>query len=80
MTNIFFRILCKNMGFGLLEYIGTNAMNIYVIHWILMASVIFLAKYFFDINSKVILLLLLIGACALLLPIINEITEPALKS
>ena len=73
MTNNIFRILCGHIKFRALEYIGVNAMNFYVTHWILFVFVVFAAKQFFNIDSPVVLFTILLGASILLLPIINEI-------
>lgn len=79
MTNGIFKYLCKFVEFRILEYIGVNAMNFYVTHWILFVFVIFIAKHFFNIDSPVIIFTILLGASILLLPIISEILN-ALKA
>ena len=73
VINGIFRYLCKFIKFRILEYIGVNAMNFYVTHWILFVFVVFAAKQIFNIDSPVILYAILLGASILLLPIINEI-------
>ena len=73
MINGIFRYLCKFIRFRILEYIGVNALNFYVTHWILFVFVLFVAKNFFNIDSPTILFIILLGTSILLLPIISEI-------
>ena len=72
VINGIFRYLCKFIRFRMLEYIGVNAMNFYVTHWILFVFVVFVVKKFFIIDSPVIIYVILLGASILILPIINE--------
>ena len=73
MINGIFKYLCKFIKFRILDYIGVNAMNFYVTHWILFVFVIFVVKKFFNIDSPALIFTILLGASILLLPIINEI-------
>lgn len=73
VTNVIFRLLCEFMRFRVLEYIGKNSMNFYVTHWILFVFVTFVAKYFFSIESPVLLFTILLVVSITILPIIAMI-------
>lgn len=71
LTNRFFEILSSKMKFSLLNYIGRNSMNFYVTHWILLTIVSFMAKYFFHVESSIILFVILVISCIVFLPLIS---------
>ncbi len=75
MTNNIFRILCEHVKFRVLSYIGVNSMYFYVIHWILFTVVLFVAKYYFNIQSPFEQFILLLGSSIVLLPPIVRILK-----
>lgn len=70
INNIFF-ILCKHIKFRILEYVGNNALNFYVTHWILLIIISFIAKYMFHIEKPSMLLYILMTGSIIFLPLIN---------
>lgn len=80
MTNNLFRILCKRVRFRVLEYIGKNSMTFYTTHWILFIVVSFVAKYFFNLETPIILFFILIGSSIIFLPLINVFIKSLKKA
>ena len=80
MTNNLFRILCKKVRFRVLEYIGKNSMTFYTTHWILFIVVTFVAKYFFDLETPIILFFILIWVSIIFLPLINMLIKSLKKA
>lgn len=75
MTNNIFKIMTEYIGFRLLEYVGKNAMNIYVTHWILFTVVTFVSRYCFNVNMPLLHVAILLLSSILFLPIINNIIK-----
>lgn len=75
MTNNIFKIVTEHIRLRLLEYIGKNAMNIYVTHWILFTMVIFVTKYCFNVNMRLLHVAILLLSSILFLPILNNIIK-----
>lgn len=74
-TNNFFRYTSHFFRFRLLEYIGTNALTIYVTHWILFTFITFLVRNVFQVdNPRIHWIILAISAIALL-PVICYVSN-----
>ena len=80
ITNNIFRIVCRKIRFRILEYIGMNSMTIYTTHWILFIVVTFVAKYFFNLETPIILFFILIGSSIIFLPLINVFIKSLKKA
>lgn len=72
-TKAAFRWLSKHYSFPVLSYIGRNAMNFYVTHWIvIVVAQLAFVKCFGANESKQLQFLFLFFACALTLPLISK--------
>ena len=71
--NAIFRWLSKHYSFPVLSYIGRNAMNFYVTHWIVLVVVKFVAEKHFGILGTKLCFCLFVAVCALTLPLISKL-------
>lgn len=77
--NAFFRYLQPSLKFRILNYVGRNSMDIYVVHWIVLTVLVFVANDILHIeNTWTVFTILAIG-CIVLLPIIVEIKNKIKK-
>lgn len=72
-TKAAFRWLSKHYSFPVLSYIGRNAMNFYVTHWIVLVVVKFVAEKHFGIFGTKLCFYLFVAVCALTLPLISKL-------
>lgn len=72
-TKAAFRWLSKHYSFPVLSYIGRNAMNFYVTHWIVLVVVKFVAEKHFGILGTKLCFYLFVAVCALTLPLISKL-------
>ena len=80
ITNTFFERLQPHLKFRVLTYIGRNAMDFFVIHWILLTLVQFIARYCFGCTDSNHMLVIMIASCVVLLPIIVWLKNKIEKS
>lgn len=73
VTNNLFRKAYDYWKFPVLSYIGRNAMNFYVTHWIVLVVAQFVFTQLLHVQSTKYLFLLYVASCVVLLPIINKI-------
>lgn len=73
VTNNLFRKAYDYWKFPVLSYVGRNAMNFYVTHWIVLVVAQFVFSYQLKIQSPKYLCLLYALSCVVCLPIINII-------
>lgn len=71
VTNNLFRKVYDYWKFPVLSYVGRNAMNFYVTHWIVLVVAQFVFSYQLKIQSPKFLCLLYALSCVVVLPIIN---------
>ena len=71
LINNIFGYLCKHVRFRILEYVGHNALNFYVTHWIFLIFVAFIAKSIFHVESHSTQLAIFIVANIVFLPMIS---------
>ena len=74
-TNNFFRYTERFFRYRILDFIGTNALTIYVWHWVLFTVVIFLTKDVFGIESARIHWVILAVSALTFLPLICYISK-----
>lgn len=74
-TNNFFRYTQRFFKFRILDYIGTNALTIYVWHWILFTVVTFFTKEVLGIESASMQWILLVVSALVFLPLICYISK-----
>lgn len=77
--NAFFRHLQPYLKFRILNYIGRNSMDIYVIHWIILTILVFLSRNVLHIENNWTVCIILTVGCFVILPCIVEIKNKIKK-